>query len=69
MIDESPTADSRSVDATAGVTDSEPESLSFPPPGPPELVSDSGIGIKRKRREAQEAWEREYGSGSPRRDS
>ena len=29
----------------------------FPPPGPPVLVSDIGIGIERKRREAREAWE------------
>ena len=69
MIDEPLTPDSPSVDAAAGVEDSEPDPLAFPPPGPPVLVSDSGIGIRRKRKEAQEAWERKYGSGSPRRDS
>lgn len=38
----------------------------YPPPGPPVLISDIGIGIERKRREAREAWEREYGSGGRR---
>ena len=69
MIDEPLTADTPSVDAAAGVEDSEPDPLAFPPPGPPVLVSDSGIGIRQKRKEAQEEWEREYGSGSPRRES
>ena len=38
----------------------------YPPPGPPVLISDIGIGIERKRREAREAWEREYGSAGRR---
>ena len=39
---------------------------SYPPPGPPVLISDIGIGIERKRREARKAWEREYGSAERR---
>ena len=69
MIDEPLAADGTSVDAAAGVEDPEADPLAFPPPGPPVLVSDSGIGIKRRRKEAQEEWEREYGSGRPRRES
>ena len=64
MTDEPPTADSRSVDAAANLEDSEPDSQSFPPPGPPVLVSEIGIGIERKRREARSAWEKKYGSRS-----
>ena len=69
MIDEPLTPDSPSVDAAAGVEDSEPDSLAFPPPGPPVLVSEIGIGIERKRREARSAWEEKYGSRSRRRDA
>ena len=57
------------VEPASEVQAPNPDQTKFPPPGPPVLVSDSGIGIKRRRKEAQEAWEREYGSGSPRRDS
>ena len=62
MIDEPLTPASPSVDAAAGVEDSEPGPLAFPPPGPPVLVSEIGIGIERKRREARSAWEKKYGS-------
>ena len=69
MIDEPLTAASPSVDAVAGVEDSEPDPPAFPPPGPPVLVSEIGIGIERKRREARSAWEEKYGSRSRRRDA
>ena len=69
MIDEALTPDSPSVDAAAGVEDSEAEPMAFPPPGPPVLVSEIGIGIERKRREARSAWEEKYGSRSRRRDA
>ena len=69
MIDEPIAADGPSVDAASGVENSEPDSVTFPPPGPPVLVSETGIGIERKRREAREQWEREYGSLSRGRNS
>ena len=62
MTDEPLAADGTSVDAAAGVEDAEPDPLAFPPPGPPVLVSEIGIGIERKRREARSAWEKKYGS-------
>lgn len=36
-----------------------------PPPGPPVYVQDFGftIGIEKKRREAREAWERQFAEG------
>ena len=45
MIDEPLTPDSPSVDAAAGVEDSEPEPMAFPPPGPPVLVSEIGLAL------------------------
>lgn len=66
MTDRTAAADALDEDAPAETQSDRAELPDFPPPGPPVLVSDTGIGIKRKRREAREAWEREYGSGSRR---
>ena len=66
MTDRTHAADAAGEDAPAEAQSEHAELPDFPPPGPPVLVSDTGIGIKRKRREAREAWEREYGSGSRR---
>ena len=69
MIDEAHAANQLDVEPASEDEAPNADPTKIPPPGPPVLVSDSGIGIRRKRKEAQEAWEREYGSGSPRRDS
>ena len=66
MTDRTRAADAHDVDAPAEAQSDQSELPDFPPPGPPVLVSDTGIGIERKRREAREAWEREYGSGNGR---
>ena len=66
MIERTHAADAFDEDALPETQSDHAELPDFPPPGPPVLVSDTGIGIKRKRREAREAWEREYGSGSRR---
>lgn len=46
-----------STNTRAGVKKMSADDLGLPPPGPPVLVSETGIGIERKRREAREAWE------------
>lgn len=66
MTDRTRTTDAHDEDVPAEAQSDHSDLPDFPPPGPPVLVSDTGIGIERKRREAREAWEREYGSGSGR---
>ena len=66
MTDRTCTTDAHDEDVPAEAQSDHSDLPDFPPPGPPVLVSDTGIGIERKRREAREAWEREYGSGSGR---
>ena len=63
MTDRTHAADALDEDAPVEAQSEHAELPDFPPPGPPVLVSDTGIGIERKRREA---WEREHGSGSRR---
>ena len=46
-----------STNTHAGAEKMSAGSLELPPPGPPVLISDTGIGIERKRREAREEWE------------
>ena len=46
-----------STNTRAGAEKMLPGNLELPPPGPPVLISDTGIGIERKRREAREEWE------------
>lgn len=57
------TTDALDEDAPVRAQGASPERPAYPPPGPPVLISDTGIGIERKRREAREEWERTYGSG------
>ena len=46
-----------STNTRAGAEKMSAGNLELPPPGPPVLISDTGIGIERKRREAREEWE------------
>ena len=46
-----------STNTRAGVEKMSVGNRELPPPGPPVLISDTGIGIERKRREAREEWE------------
>ena len=47
-----------SANTGAGVEKMSVGNRELPPPGPPVLISDTGIGIERKRREAREEWEK-----------
>lgn len=66
MGDRQPKTDGLSENSSAQTSNASSERPNYPPPGPPVLISDIGIGIGRKRREARKAWEREYGSGGRR---
>lgn len=66
MANKLPTTNALGENSSAQASTASPEQPEYPPPGPPVLVSDIGIGIERKRREAREVWEREYGSGERR---
>ena len=57
MTDRTHPADAHDESVPAEAQSDHSELPDFPPPGPPVLVSDTGIGIERKRREAREAWE------------
>lgn len=66
MANKLPTTNALGENSSAQASTASPEQPEYPPPGPPVLISDIGIGIKRKRREAREAWEHKYGSGERR---